>query len=93
MFGIKCLGIAGTITHGDDSAPYGQWLLSYDPEAYDGHGWAEWTDEPSYARGFVSTAEALAFYQAVPMALPVREDGKPNRPLLAFTVSVERLPD
>jgi hypothetical protein len=62
----------------------GAWLVSYDPEGNDGHGDALWTHDPAGATVFTGD-EWTALSRAVPANRPLRPDGKPNRPLTAFT--------
>jgi hypothetical protein len=76
---------------GPPGAPIGQYLLSYDPEAFKGRGWAEWTADLTKARQFEDYAAALAYWRQVSRTRPTRPDGAPNRPLTAFTVTVEPL--
>lgn len=68
--------------------PEGEFLVSYDPEAHDGQGYAEWSHDKTRALRFDSTLEAMALYMSVPSNRPVRLDGKPNRPLVVFSVEV-----
>jgi hypothetical protein len=74
---------------GPPGAPVGQYLLSYDPEAYQGRGWAEWTSDRAKALVFTDYSTAWEFWRQVPRCRPKRPDGHPNRPLTAFTVSLE----
>jgi hypothetical protein len=69
-----------------DGLPVGCYLAYYDPEANDGHGAAEWTDDPARAMTFPGIIAAHTCYSAVPHSRPVRPDGKPNRPLTMFAV-------
>ena len=88
---IRCLGMAGfSVLNGAD-APKGQYLKSYDPEAHDGQGFAEWTDDPSQAKKFISALDAHALWTTIPKSRPTRPDGRPNRPLTAFSIAVEEL--
>jgi hypothetical protein len=64
---------------------------SYDPDAHDGLGLAEWTTDPMEAMRFSDQAAALARWKQTSTVRPLREDGKPNRPLTAVTVSVFRM--
>lgn len=66
----------------------GLFLMSYDPEAHDGRGDAAWTADPAKALKFESVLDALHFWKQVPASRPVRPDGKPNRPLTAFTITL-----
>lgn len=85
-FLIQCL--AG----GDGQpTPYdGQFLRRYEPEAHDGVGLAEWTEDPDLAVAFASLQEARAAWMRVPTTRPTRDDGRPNRPLTAYSVSIQR---
>jgi len=69
-----------------DGVPVGSYLASYDPEAADGNGAAEWTPDPARAMTFATVEAATACYRAVPRSSPLRPDGKPNRPLTVFSV-------
>ncbi len=71
-----------------DAGKWG-WLKSYDPEAHDGRGATEFTDKVDEAMTFPDLAAATACLLQVPKARPVREDGKPNRPLTAYTVMID----
>jgi hypothetical protein len=84
MTRIMCMGWAGP--NADSPAPSGLYLASYDPEGNAGQGAAAWTDDPDLALQFPTMADANACYMAVPASRPVRRDGKPNRPLTAFSV-------
>lgn len=71
----------------------GQYLQHYDPDAYQGGGWAEWTTEPSLAIRFRTRTEAFTYWRQTSTIRPRRDDGKDNRPLTAFTISIEQLDD
>jgi hypothetical protein len=66
----------------------GEYLKSYDPEAYDGRGDALFTGDIGEAMKFTSHGEALTFAMTVPKSRPLRADGKPNKPLTAFTLEI-----
>jgi hypothetical protein len=76
---IKCLGLAD----GRDG-PAGYYLSDYDPET-GGSTWGTKAD----ALTFPDLPAAMARWQSVHALDPVRPDGKPNRPLTAFTVTFE----
>jgi hypothetical protein len=86
--GIICKGLAS----GMIGAPYGQWLRSYDPDAHNGRGEAQWTTDASLALAFSDAVEAHSYWTQTSRTMPIRPDGKPNRPLTAFTVEVAPLP-
>lgn len=91
MIGIKAVRLEGTATlrQGD---PAGQWLQAADLEAHDGQGFAEFTHDPTQALAFNTTHDAIDYYLRASATRPLRRDGRPNRPLTAFTVSFEELP-
>ena len=94
-YGIRFIGLEGIVTtgSGSDKLPVGAWLESYDPEAHDGRGYATWTMRPRLAMRFITLAAAMECYRTIPKNKPTREDGRPNRPLTAFTVECVELPD
>jgi hypothetical protein len=67
----------------------GAWLERFDAEFGGGRGWARWTRDPRKAAQYPNLAAAHAAWTTVPKCAPVRPDGKPNRPLTAFTVTIE----
>lgn len=80
---IMCLGWAGP---SDQPAPAGLYLASYDPDGNDGQGAAVWTEDPDRALRFATMDDARQCYTAVPSSRPAHADGRPNRPLTAFSV-------
>jgi hypothetical protein len=82
-----CLGLAS----GKAGAPAGSYLKTADVNAYDGRGWAEWTPVVADAMLWPDAATAWAFWQQTSTVRPTRDDGKPNRPLTAFTVMIQSL--
>jgi hypothetical protein len=83
---LRCLELVGTVAFPEGPEPRGKYLASYDPEAHDGRGDITWCDEATAALRFADTRAALAALFAVPRRRPRRRDGKPNRPLMAFTM-------
>jgi len=87
---IRCAGAEGYVLPGESpDVPVGDYLASYDPEARDGRGSGTWTPDKARALLFEDEKAAMAFYNQVPRNRPVRPDGKPNRPLTAYTVAFE----
>jgi hypothetical protein len=70
----------------------GCWLAEYDPDAEDGAGRIMGTLDPSAALRFPDLGAALEEWKRPSTTHPLRRDGKPNRPLSAFTVQPRRLP-
>jgi hypothetical protein len=64
------------------------WLKDFDPDANEGLGFVEWTDDREEARVFDGVEDVHAYWSQQSTALPLRPDGKPNRPLTAFTIEV-----
>ena len=70
----------------------GMWLVRCDVDAYDGRGKLDTTVDPNNAARFATMAEAMLYYRRQSSVQPLRADGKPNRPLTAYSVSIEQLP-
>ena len=49
--------------------------------------------DPAKAKRFDDKAQAFRFVRQQSKNVPLRPDGLPNRPLTAFTVSIEELPE
>jgi hypothetical protein len=86
---IKMVGFAD----GRRSSIDGMFLKSFDHEANEGLGDGLFTPDKSEAMTFEDVGEALAFWNKIPANRPVRPDGKPNKPLTASTIAVERWAD
>jgi hypothetical protein len=69
----------------------GQYLEWSDPDAEDGFGDERWTDDLAKAKKFGSFAEALECWKAESTIRPLRDDGKPNRPMTAYSVMPEKI--
>lgn len=76
-----------------ETHPNGKWVFRYDPEAFGGQGDAELTSKLKKAKRFPTKEAAMAFIMQQPKARPTRPDGKPNRPLLAFSLTVDPVED
>lgn len=75
-----------------EQLPDPSYLRHYDPEAHDGQGDMTYTSDPHLAMKFSSLHDAFACYQRQSKTRPTRNDGRPNKPLTAFTISVENVP-
>lgn len=76
----------------------GCWLESFDPDEHEPGvpfptGSVTVTTNPLRALRFVDKLDAFAFWQTQSSVTPLRPDGRANRPLTAFTVSIEPLED
>lgn len=73
-----------------------QYLKAFDPYGGDqrarllGIGALETTADIEQAKQFTDVLEAGEFWKQQSPTVPLRSDGRPNRPLTAFTVSMER---
>lgn len=74
-----------------NGAPVLAWLQAADVNAHDGRGAVTTTRDQAHALAFATHAEAFAFWQRQSTVRPLRGDGKPNRPLTAYTVTVRPL--
>lgn len=64
----------------------GQYLTYYDPDAGGGRGAFRTSSRPELAIRFTDAGHAHDCWTQQSRAFPLRRDGKPNRPLTAFTV-------
>jgi len=72
------------------SSEDGQYVRACSVDAYNGIGHVEVTPDPERARQFDSVLEAVDFYRRQSNVMPLRDDGKPNRPLTCYTVEFVR---
>ncbi len=84
---IRCVGVMG-VSAFYPPVPGGAYLASYDPDGRAGLGSITWTDDIAQAMIFPGHAEAWACWRQTSTVLPRRADGKPNRPLTAYSVSL-----
>ena len=80
---IKVLGRAGY-----EQLSSELWLKSY-ADTPDGAGHLVLTNDPAEAMTFKDGAEAMQFWRQQSKSRPKRRDGKPNRPLTAYSVEIE----
>lgn len=81
---MRIIGAAdGTPTGFEDT-----FLLNANPDGDEGRGTLSVTRRIERAKHFETQAEALACWKAQSTTHPLRPDGKPNRPLTAFTVEI-----
>lgn len=90
------VGSAGIITGAKGP---GKFLKSYDPdwqpEGYSGpqSGRAEWTDDITEAIQFPDKISAYRLWRAESKTVPRRADGRPNRPLTVYSITVAPVSD
>lgn len=70
------------------------YLESVDLDAPDGMGGIVLTRDKAKALRFTDIGEAMECWRAQSRTYPIRHtDGKPNRPLTAFTITFEKIED
>jgi hypothetical protein len=88
------------MSHGTawNSGTVDKFLAEYDPDYVPEppappypSGSAVFTDDPDQAMHFDSAVAALELWKTVSKTVPIRPDGKPNRPLAAHTVEPMKL--
>lgn len=84
---MKIHGVAGGETY-----PRPVYLEAFDLDAHGGRGFSALTADPSKALTWPDLADVLAAWKTVSRVRPTRPDGKPNRPLTAYTIEPERVP-
>lgn len=76
--------LAGTLVRGK----YLEWS---DPNARNGMGDDRWTADLAKAKRFATFADAMECWKAQSLVRPLRPDGRPNRPMTAYSVTPERI--
>lgn len=71
----------------------GLYLKSFDPDGHSGRGDVAWTRDVADALKFATAGDALDLWRAQSKVMPLRLDGKPNRPLTAFSITPEYVED
>lgn len=64
--------------------PKPTFVLDCDVDAYEGRGNVVFTQKREEAKQFATPAEAFEYYCRQSTVAPLRDDGKPNRPLTAY---------
>lgn len=85
--------VALTIAATQGTVAYGPYLQSSNPDANWGRGDETWTDELSEAKRFATFMDAMDCWKAQSTVRPIRPDGRPNRPLTAYSVEPQRIDD
>jgi hypothetical protein len=84
---IICQGAAGPF----ECNTVGQYLKSCDFEAFGGRGYVKFTTSLHDAMTFPTKGAAWEYWRSQSRTVPLRPDGKPNRPLTAYHVWIEEL--
>jgi hypothetical protein len=73
------------LASGENDPAAGQYVKEYDPAAHDGRGDLVTTPDKGIARRFPDMGAAMEYLRR---PAGIRPDGKPNRPLLAWTTMI-----
>ena len=85
MARIRIVGLAT----GQPTKASGLWVKSYTPDGFGGRGDLVLTENQREAKVYESATAAIEDWQRVSATHPRRPgDGKPNRPMSAFTIEV-----
>ena len=74
-----------------DGTPINAWVRDCDVDARDGRGTFSFTTTLAEAKHFTSFTDAFNYWRRQSIVRPLRDDGKPNRPLTAFTIEPQLL--
>jgi hypothetical protein len=85
---IRLVGLA----LGGPTGLEGTYLQSYTADGHGGRGHVVGTRDISEAKRYQTAIEAMEEWRRVSRSHPIRGDGKPNRPLSAYTIEVVRTP-
>jgi hypothetical protein len=86
---LKVVERAGVHLGNFTPAQPGDYLVSLDVDARGGRGEAVWSPDKTRAMVFADPIEAMRAWTMQSRVRPYRDDGKPNRPLTAYTVETE----
>ena len=85
-YAMKVIGVAG-IPEIDQFNDY--YIASY-ADTPNGRGDIKFSVSKDDALKFATPREALEYWRRISRTVPIRPDGKPNRPLTAFTIELVR---
>lgn len=93
LFAIKIIGVAGLAPGAPKIEPSDNfYVMAYDADAHQGRGEVQTTDDITKALHFPTQTEAWAAWKRQSRLQPLRSDGRPNRPLTAFTITLVEVP-
>jgi hypothetical protein len=81
--------VEAVISHG--GPVYGDYLEWSDPDDKNGWGFDGWTPDLNRAQRFATFEDAMQCWKAQSTVVPFRPDGKPNRPMTAYSVTPEKI--
>lgn len=69
------------------------YLKDADPDGRGGRGSATFTPDLAQAKRFADVGAAIECWKAQSTKVPTRPDGKPNRPLTAYSITFVTVPE
>lgn len=82
----RCVIKVVALADGRPCQPAGFYVAGFDADAHGGQGEALMVADPRDALVFHGRAAAFEFWKTPSAEVPLRPDGRPNRPLTAYTV-------
>ncbi len=86
---MKVIQIIGLANGMDSGGAEGQYVHRYNPDGNMGRGDLILTHDKSKAKRYMDFKQATDDWRRISTTHPVRHDGKPNRPMTAFTIQVK----
>jgi len=87
----RCVIVAKGFGSGATCPHDNQYLESFNHDTHDGIGYGEFTSDKSMALIFDNPGEALEFWKRQSKTVPLRGDGKPNRPMTCLNIGIEHI--
>lgn len=88
---IKLVAPASPFIEDREFSLVGKYVIACDVDAHNGIGQIEATGDRWQAQRFPNVEAALLYWQRVSRVQPLRDDGKPNRPLTAWHALIETI--
>jgi len=92
---MRVVGMAGSYYNESEmqDVPYPDpcYVEDYDLDYMGGMGQVKFTADPAQARSWPHAVAAFEAWRQVSPTMPTRPDGRPNRPLTAFTITPEEV--
>ena len=92
-YAMRVLGMAGIYYNAAEMEAVGfddpSYIQSYDLNYMGGRGQAMLTSDVTKAATWDTEIDVFKAWRTTSTLMPVRDDGRPNRPLTAYTISAE----
>ena len=87
----RCVIVAKGVASGVHCPHEDQYLKSFDFEYDDGSGLGHFIEDIGLAKVFANPGAAVEFWQTQSRVRPLRDDGRPNRPLSCLNIGIEHV--